>query len=80
MQGSLSLTAVDDPVELSRNFRNLYNSAAMYYGKINENTTANREILLNLADARRALEAGQWPTAVDVSPSLPVPPFLKSFN
>lgn len=70
MQGSLSLTAVDDPVELSRNFRNLYNSAAMYYGKINENTAANREILLHLADARRALEAGQWPIAVDVSFSL----------
>jgi nuclear pore complex protein Nup93 len=67
MQGSLSLTAVDDPVELSRNFRNLYNSAAMYYGKINENTAANREILLHLADARRALDAGQWPIAVDVS-------------
>ncbi|KAM0703504.1 hypothetical protein Q7P35_009443 [Cladosporium inversicolor] len=65
MQGSLSLTAVDDPIELSRNFRNLYNSAAMYYGKINENTAANREILLHLADARRALEAGQWPIAVD---------------
>lgn len=72
MQGSLSLTAVDDPVELSRNFRNLYNSAAMYYGKINETTTANREILLHLADARRAIEAGQWPIAVDVS-SFPFP-------
>ena len=71
MQGSLSLTAVDDPVELSRNFRQLYNSAAMYYGKINENTAANREILLHLADARRALEAGQWPIAVDVSSFLP---------
>jgi nuclear pore complex protein Nup93 len=76
LQGSLSLTAVEDPVELSRNFRNLYNSAAMYYGKVNENTAANREILLHLADARRALEAGQWPIAVDVSPSLsiPIPP------
>ena len=74
MQGSLSLTAVDDPVELSRNFRNLYNSAAMYYGKINENTAANREILLHLADARRALEAGQWPIAVDVSFLLNTPP------
>jgi nuclear pore complex protein Nup93 len=73
MQGSLSLTAVDDPVELSRNFRNLYNSAAMYYGKINENTAANREILLHLADARRALDAGQWPIAVDVSSSPTTP-------
>jgi len=67
MQGSLSLTAVDDPVELSRNFRSLYNSAAMYYGKIKDTTAGNREILLHLADARRALEAGQWPAAVDVS-------------
>lgn len=67
MQGSLSLTAVDDPVELSRNFRSLYNSGAMYYGKIDETTAGNREILLHLADARRALEAGQWPAAVDVS-------------
>jgi nuclear pore complex protein Nup93 len=74
MQGSLSLTAVDDPVELSRNFRALYNSAAMYYGKINDTTAGNREILLHLADARRALEAGQWPAAVDVStPMTPVP-------
>lgn len=80
MQGSLSLTAVDDPVELSRNFRNLYNSAAMYYGKINENTTANREILLHLADARRALEAGQWPIAVDVSFFLHTPTLDPSTN
>jgi nuclear pore complex protein Nup93 len=80
MQGSLSLTAVDDPVELSRNFRNLYNSAAMYYGKINETTAANREILLHLADARRALEAGQWPIAVDVSPFLPVFNIVHSTN
>ncbi|KAM0720851.1 hypothetical protein Q7P37_003136 [Cladosporium fusiforme] len=65
LQGSLSLTAVDDPVELSRNYRNLYNSAAMYYGKINDTTAGNREILLHLADARRALESGQWPVAVD---------------
>lgn len=75
LQGSLSLTAVDDPVELSRNFRNLYNSGAMYYAKINETTVANREILLHLADARRALDAGQWPVAVDVSSTLP-PPFF----
>lgn len=67
LQGSLSLTAVDDPVDLSRNFRNLYNSHAMYYGKLNETTAGNREILLHLADARRALESGQWPIAVDVS-------------
>lgn len=82
MQGSLSLTAVDDPVELSRNFRNLYNSAAMYYGKINENTAANREILLHLADARRALEAGQWPIAVDVSstPTAPNKIILTNFS
>ncbi|KAM0689180.1 hypothetical protein Q7P36_011257 [Cladosporium allicinum] len=75
MQGSLSLTAVDDPVELSRNFRALYNSAAMYYGKINDTTAGNREILLHLADARRALEAGQWPAAVDVS--TPMTPVLR---
>ncbi|KAL1589105.1 hypothetical protein WHR41_01954 [Cladosporium halotolerans] len=80
LQGSLSLTAVDDPVELSRNFRNLYNSGAMYYAKINETTVANREILLHLADARRALDAGQWPVAVDCIEQAKVLPTETSGN
>lgn len=66
-QSSLSLTAVDDPIELARNMTSLYGGNQMYYSKIKE---ANRDsclILLQLADARKAIDQGNWPRAVDVS-------------
>lgn len=64
---SLSLTAVDDPVDLLVNMRQLYSSSQMYYGKIRDVNRDSSEVLLKLADARRALEQGNWAMAVDVS-------------
>lgn len=66
---SLSLTAVDDPVDLAMNMRQLYASSQMYYSKIKEVNRDSCEVLLKLADARRALEQGNWAMAVDVSAS-----------
>lgn len=73
---SLSLTAVDDPLDLAMNMRQLYASSQMYYDKIKDVNRDSCEVLLKLADARRALEQGNWALAVDVSisttpPSLP---------
>lgn len=67
LQGSLSLTAVDDPIELARNFRSLYGSSQMYYGTIGDLHRDSCNLLLHLSDARRAIEGAMWPTAVDVS-------------
>lgn len=67
LQGSLSLTAVDNPVDLARSFKALYAMNRMYYEKIKSTTSDSRDVLLFLAEARRLLEAGQWAAAVDVS-------------
>jgi len=66
-QGSLSLTAVDDPVDLAKNMTTLYGNNAMYYEKIRSTNRDVCTVLLKLAEARRALEASKWPLVVDVS-------------
>ena len=70
-QSSLSLTAVDDPVDLARNMVTLYRSSQIYYGKMKGTTIDCCQILLQLADARNALEQSNWPLVVDVSLSPP---------
>jgi nuclear pore complex protein Nup93 len=67
VQGSLSLTAVDDPIDLARNMNDLYNTSPMYYSKIKETTRDSCEILLKLANARYELEDRNWPAVIDVS-------------
>lgn len=73
-QSSLSLTAVDDPVELAKNMTQLYSSSQMYYSKIRDGNRDACGILLQLADARRALEQANWPLAIDVRKSTNTPP------
>ena len=68
-QGSLSLTAVDDPVELAQNMRDLYSSNQMYHSKIKGTDRDSNGILLQLAEARTALEQSNWPLVIDVCPS-----------
>ena len=74
---SLSLTTVDDPIQLAQNMTELYSGNRMYYSKIKEATRESCMVLLHLASARRALEAKNWPKVIDVShtttkkPSLP---------
>ena len=66
-QSSLSLTAVDDPVDLAQNMLTLYRSSPIYYGKMKSTTIDCCQILLRLADARNALEQNNWPLVIDVS-------------
>ena len=68
-QGSLSLTAVDDPIDLARNMRDLYYSNPMYYSKIKPVTMDSCKLLLQLAAARNMLEQSNWPMVIDVSPA-----------
>ena len=63
---SLSLTSVDDPVELAANMMHLYSSNAMYFSRIRP---ANREacdILLQMCYARTKVVAGAWPEAYEL--------------
>jgi nuclear pore complex protein Nup93 len=70
-QSSLSLTAIDDPVQLAKDIKGLYNSDAMYLRRIDRKYSDSCDVLLLLAEARQALEQGRWPSVVDVSnPSL----------
>ena len=78
-QTSLSLTAVDDPVELAKNMLSLYSSSQMYYSRIKDTNSDSCSILLQLADGRKALEQGDWALAVDVS-SIPLYPDLRKSN
>lgn len=67
VQGSLSLTSIDDAVVLATNMKDLYGSSAMYQNKIRSINAECTMVLLQLAKARRALEEGKWAKAVDVS-------------
>ncbi|KAK5132180.1 hypothetical protein LTR08_009303 [Meristemomyces frigidus] len=62
---SLSLTSVDDPIQLARNMTDLYNGNAMYVRKISAQNVDCCRILLKLADAKAAVEKGMWAQAVD---------------
>jgi nuclear pore complex protein Nup93 len=73
-QSSLSLTAVDDPVDLAQNMITLYRGHEFYYKKMKATTLDSCQILLQLAQARNALEQGNWPEVIDVSPSFQYPP------
>ena len=64
---SLSLTAIDDPVELAVSMRGLYSGNSLYVSKIRDESGEILNRLITLAEARRAFENGAWPEVVDVS-------------
>lgn len=67
MQASLSLTSIDDPVQLAQDIKSLYGSDAMYLNQIDRKHSDACDVLLTLARARKELERGQWSEVVDVS-------------
>ncbi|TKA26143.1 hypothetical protein B0A50_04640 [Salinomyces thailandicus] len=68
---SLSLTSVEDPIQLARNMTDLYADHTMYLDRVTSRNIDCCRILLSLADARLALEKGKWPEALDVSTVFP---------
>ncbi|KKZ66720.1 hypothetical protein EMCG_07609 [[Emmonsia] crescens] len=64
-QGSLSLTAVDDPVVLAKNMIGLYNTNALYYQKIHQINRDACGLLLRTMEAKANVEAGKWAQALD---------------
>lgn len=75
---SLSLTAVEDPYQLTRNMLDLYSSNTLSSSKIK---TINREacsLLLGMAQAKQLVETGRWALAIDVSS--PLSSFFRTFS
>jgi len=71
---SLSLTSVDDPVNLAQTICGIYNGTAMYYEKI---SAANREacgVLLHMSQAKDMVEAGRWTEALDIITGIDILP------
>ena len=68
---SLSLTSVDDPAELARNMMGLYNSNAMYFGKIKQMNRDACGVLLRMTEAKQQVESRRWSEALDVSGNIP---------
>ncbi|KAK5169380.1 nuclear pore complex subunit [Saxophila tyrrhenica] len=65
-QSSLSLTAVDDPIDLADGLLKLYQSSPTYYTRIRESTSDSTTLLLHLASARSALESRDWSATIDL--------------
>lgn len=67
---SLSLTSVDDPVELGKTMISLYDGKPMYYEQIRPINRDSCGLLLRMLTAKHEVEAGRWAPALDVSLSL----------
>lgn len=64
---SLSLAAIDDPVELARTMMNMYESDRMFRSRIQDINRSACNILLQMSDIKNFVSAGQWMAGLDVS-------------
>jgi nuclear pore complex protein Nup93 len=63
---SLSLAAIDDPVELAKTMMSMYDRDAMFYRRIQDQNKVACRILLELSSIKSLVEAGQWAQSLDV--------------
>ncbi|KAJ5175489.1 Nuclear pore protein (Nic96) [Penicillium canariense] len=71
---SLSLTSVDDPVELGKTMISLYDGKPMYYEKIRAINRDSCGLLLRMLTAKHEVEAGRWAPALDCINALGILP------
>lgn len=64
---SLSLAAIDDPVELAKTMMSMYERDAMFYRKIQDQNKVACRVLLEMSSIKSLVEAGQWAQCLDVS-------------
>ncbi|PFH61538.1 hypothetical protein XA68_17041 [Ophiocordyceps unilateralis] len=62
---SLSLAAIDDPVELAKVMMAMYERDAMFYGKIQAENRVACHVLLEMSGIKKLVEAGRWAQALD---------------
>jgi len=79
-QGSLSLTSVDDPVELARNMISLYNSKQAWYSKIRDVNRVACGTLIRMAEAKDRVMEDRWSEALDLINSTELLPIHAKSN
>ncbi|KOS22593.1 Nucleoporin NIC96 [Escovopsis weberi] len=73
-QGSLSLAAIDDPVELARTMMSMYERDAMFHRKIQDQNKVACRVLLEMSTIKSLVEAGQWAQCLDKIRALEILP------
>ncbi|PTB73205.1 NIC-domain-containing protein [Trichoderma longibrachiatum ATCC 18648] len=63
--GSLSLAAIDDPVELAKTMMTMYERDAMFYRNIQDQNKVACRVLLEMSDIKSLVEASQWAQCLD---------------
>lgn len=71
---SLSLAAIDDPVELARTMLTMYERDIMFRRKIREPNRAACAVLLQMSEIKGLIKAQQWPDALDKIRSIDILP------
>ena len=64
---SLSLAAIDDPVELARTMMSMYERDLMYWQRIRDPNRVACTVLLQMSDIKGLVEQQKWPQCLDVS-------------
>ncbi|TQW00859.1 nuclear pore protein (Nic96) [Cordyceps javanica] len=62
---SLSLAAIDDPIELAKTMMRMYERDAMFYRKIQDHNKMACRVLLELSTIKGLVEADQWAQCLD---------------
>ncbi|KAK1827576.1 Nup93/Nic96-domain-containing protein [Podospora conica] len=71
---SLSLAAIDDPVELARTMMTMYERDRMFWGKIQDHTRMACSVLLQMSEIKTLVEQGRWPECLDKIKALDILP------
>ncbi|KAK4240280.1 Nup93/Nic96-domain-containing protein [Achaetomium macrosporum] len=71
---SLSLAAIDDPVELAKTMMTMYERDAMFWQKIRDPNRVACKVLLQMSDIKSLVEAGKWPQCLDKIRALEILP------
>ncbi|KAK1774329.1 Nup93/Nic96-domain-containing protein [Copromyces sp. CBS 386.78] len=71
---SLSLAAIDDPVELARTMMSMYERDAMFLNHIRDQNRIACNLLLKMSDIKEMIQRNEWAQAIDVIRSLSILP------
>ncbi|EGX96200.1 nuclear pore protein (Nic96) [Cordyceps militaris CM01] len=62
---SLSLAAIDDPIELAKTMMRMYERDAMFFRKIQDHNKMACRVLLEMSTIKNLVETGQWAQCLD---------------
>ncbi|KAG7294294.1 nuclear pore complex subunit [Staphylotrichum longicolle] len=71
---SLSLAAIDDPVELAKTMMSMYERDHMFWQKIRDPNRVACTVLLQMSDIKSLVEQGKWPQCLDKIRALDILP------